>query len=278
MPPGGGISRRNHLRAWRREFYEQLPGHGYDLNNRHGQLEKKGEPFTGGHDASLKYCDDLDLVQRTYLHGGKMVHVPECLYFYRVHAKQNTNSGVGNQLIQELDARVYDRHIYQLAEKFASDNGLLKLDLCGGHGCPEGYTPIDKYPGSGVLVADLEGPWPLDTNSVGVIRAHDALEHLRDSVHTMNEAYRVLAPGGFLLTLTPSTDGPGAFCDPTHVSFWNRYSWRYYTDRDFAKFIPAFIGMFQLSDQSTTSGAIPYERAGLIAVKPGYVPMGLVKI
>lgn len=259
----------NHLRAWRREFYEQLKGLSYT---------DPPVPFVGGHDASLRYADDLDLIQRTVLQGGKVVHIPECLYFYRVHPKQNTNGSVGNKLIQELDAKVYDRHIYKLAEKFADDSGLLKIDLCGSHDSPAGYTPIDREPGPGVLVADLEKTWPLEDNSVGVIRAHDALEHLRDPIRTMNEAYRVLAPGGFLLTLTPSTDGPGAWCDPTHVSFWNRYSWRYYTDRNFAKYIPAFKGRFQLIDSSTSGGPIPYERAGLVALKPGYDPRGPVLI
>ncbi len=287
----------NHLRAWRREFYEQLPGLSYD---------DEPVPFTGGHDASLRYADDLDLIQRTLLHGGKIVHIPECLYFYRVHASNNVKTG--NALIQQLDAKVYDRHIYQLAEKFADDTvchvcggtgedlcyesrggppcfpckgtgNLLKIDLCGGHDSPPGYTAIDMVDGGpGSLVADLNGTWPLETGSVGLIRAHDALEHLRDPIHTMNEAYRVLAPGGFLLTLTPSTDGPGAWCDPTHVSFWNRYSWRYYTDRNFAKYIPAFKGKFHLIDQSTSGGPIPYERAGLVAIKPGYEPRGPVLI
>lgn len=296
----------NHLRAWRREFYEQLPGVGYGADD--------GKPFVGGHDASLQFADDHDLVLRTYLHGGKIVHIPKCLYFYRVHEKQNTNGKVGNRRIQELDALVYDRHIYKLAEKFSDETlcaicggagedlchesrggptctaclgtgKLIKLDLCGGHNSPPGYTPIDRNvslrPGTiepHGLVADLEGPWPLEDNSIGVIRAWDAIEHLRDPVHTMNEAYRVLAPGGFMLIMVPSTSGPGAFCDPTHVSFWNHLSWRYYTDRNFAKYVRTFKGRFQLANAHTTGGAIPYECAGLIALKDGYQPMGPVLI
>jgi O-antigen biosynthesis protein len=276
----------NHLRAWRREFYEQLAGRGYDRHDDKGKLIYKGEPFVGGHDASLQYADDHDLVVRTYLDGGRIVHVPECLYFYRVHAKQNTNGNVGNKLIQELDAKVYDRYIYRLAERFANGTWgehhtfsfLTKIDLCGAHDCPEGYVSLDCVEAPGGIVADLNGPWPLSDNSVGVIRAHDAIEHLRDPIHVMNEAYRVLAPGGFFLIMVPSTSGPGAWCDPTHASFWNHLSWRYYTDRNFAKYIPAFKGRFQLSDSSTTGGPISYERAGLIALKPGYEPMGKVLI
>ena len=40
-----------------------------------------------------------------------------------------------------------------------------------------------------------------------------------------------------LATLTPSTDGRGAFQDPTHVSFWNSNSFWYYTRPEQAQFI-----------------------------------------
>jgi SAM-dependent methyltransferase len=45
----------------------------------------------------------------------------------------------------------------------------------------------------------------------------------------MKEIHRVLAPGGILLSHTPSTDGRGAWQDPTHVSFWNENSFWYWT-------------------------------------------------
>jgi len=55
----------------------------------------------------------------------------------------------------------------------------------------------------------------------------------------MQEAHRCLTPGGWFLTLTltPSTDGRGAFQDPTHVGFWNSNSFWYYTRPEQAQFI-----------------------------------------
>ncbi len=53
----------------------------------------------------------------------------------------------------------------------------------------------------------------------------------------MQEAHRCLTRHGWLLTLTPSTDGRGAFQDPTHVSFWNSNSFWYYTRPEQARFI-----------------------------------------
>jgi SAM-dependent methyltransferase len=124
---------------------------------------------------------------------------------------------------------------------------------------------------------DLDCPWPFEDGSVGVLRASDALEHLRDPIHVMNEAGRVLAPGGMFLTHTPSTEGLGAWCDPTHVSFWNRLSWRYYTDPRYARYIPAFKGRFAMSRPERRldyGGGLIYTEAHLIALKDGYHHMG----
>ena len=37
-----------------------------------------------------------------------------------------------------------------------------------------------------------------------------------------------MQPGGKAEIAVPTTDGSGAFQDPTHVSFWNRRSFLYY--------------------------------------------------
>ena len=44
----------------------------------------------------------------------------------------------------------------------------------------------------------------------------------------MNELWRVTQPGGLVEITVPTTDGAGAWQDPTHVSFWNRRSFLYY--------------------------------------------------
>jgi hypothetical protein len=53
----------------------------------------------------------------------------------------------------------------------------------------------------------------------------------------MSEIHRVLAHGGWAFIEVPSTDGRGAFQDPTHVSFWNENSFLYYTNSYLANFI-----------------------------------------
>jgi O-antigen biosynthesis protein len=44
-------------------------------------------------------------------------------------------------------------------------------------------------------------------------------------------------PAGLASVAAPSTDGRGAFQDPTHVSFWNSNSIWYYTRADQNRFI-----------------------------------------
>jgi glycosyltransferase involved in cell wall biosynthesis len=210
----------NHVRAWRANFYHSI----------------------GGHDRSLDVCDDQDLLARTYIHGN-IKHIPKCLYVYYFH-EGNTSKGEKNGLIQQRCLDIHDKYIYQLVEKWCDLNKLRKIDLCGGFNCPIGYESVDME--NGTIQADLNGPWPFEDGSIGLIRAHDAIEHLKDPIHTMKEAWRCLAPNGWFLTFTPSTDGRGAFQDPTHVSFWNSNSFWYYTKAMQAQYIGTPV-RFQLN-------------------------------
>jgi glycosyltransferase involved in cell wall biosynthesis len=235
----------NHIRAWRKDFYSKL----------------------GGYDPSMMISDDHDIICRTYLRG-KMVHLDRCLYIYRVHG-DNTWLKL-QQEIQTTMWQNYDRYIYPMVEKWATDNGVRKIDLCGGHSKPEGYESIDLR--NADITADLNNDWPLEDNSVGVLRAHDAIEHLKDPIHTMNEAWRVLRHGGFMMIIVPSTDGAGAWCDPTHVSFWNKRSFRYYTEAGMRKYLePACRCRFQVMklENAVMWDNVPYVQAHLIALKDG---------
>lgn len=120
----------------------------------------------------------------------------------------------------------------------------MKLNLGCSDDFKSGYLNVDFYPDPkytyGVtsapvqyLQADLNQPWPWEDSSVDEIYAHDVFEHLRcgfaecaPKTWVMNEAHRVLKPGGLLDMTVPCvmlSDGrvnPGAFADPTHVSYW----------------------------------------------------------
>jgi methyltransferase family protein len=78
--------------------------------------------------------------------------------------------------------------------------------------------------------SDLTAAWPWPDSSIDSMRIADVVAYLPDKVRTMNELWRVLRGGGTADLSLLTTDGPGAFADPTRVSFWNRASFEYYED------------------------------------------------
>lgn len=205
----------DHVRAWKSEFYHSI----------------------SGHDISMDICDDYDLLCRTYI-KGKVERIDQPLYKYYFH-EDNTAYGEKNKKIQEKTQELHDIYIHDMVSKWCDLSNLSKVDLCSCNNKPEGFIGIDKRKlNDDDVVYDLDKPdWPFKDGSVGVFRAQDALEHMKDPLNTMKEIYRCLAPYGWLLVEVPSTDGRGAFQDPTHVSFWNSNSFWYYTNRQQAQFI-----------------------------------------
>ena len=118
----------------------------------------------------------------------------------------------------------------------------IKLNLGCNQAALQGWINVDAYNFIGIdVIADLENRWPWNDDSVHYIRAYDIFEHLHNPIHTMNEAWRVLAHGGILEVLVPSTDSRGAFQDPTHVSFWNINSFLYYSKKLHGRYYPHLI-------------------------------------
>lgn len=244
----------DHIRAWRQSAYNAV----------------------GGHNPNMSVGDDHDLLVRTYLTYGArgMRHIDRPLYLYRIHDSNTVK--MRNADIQAATMQIALSGTQSLAERWSHDEGLRLIDLGGGLNGASGYDTIDLRTGADIQ-ADLNEDWPIEDSSVGVLRASHVLEHLRNPIHAMNEAFRVLAPGGFFLIEVPSTDGRGAFQDPTHVSFWNQNSFWYYTEQQYASFIPSYSGRFQASIVTThfpdawwKDNNIPVVRADLIALKAPY--------
>lgn len=133
-------------------------------------------------------------------------------------------------------------------EHWASERGLPLIDLGGAFNSPPGYLSVDLQDAD--VNCDIRSGLPFEASSVGVVRAADFLEHIphcADSgcrhvapfctVGMMNEIHRVLVPGGWFISSTPSSDGRGAFQDPTHCSFWNPNSFWYYTQTEQRKYV-----------------------------------------
>lgn len=201
----------DHVRAWRRDFYVKI----------------------GGHNPELDICDDHELMIRTYL-NTKMKHVPKTLYIYRITGENTWLER--NQAIQQRTVELFQKYAWDLACKDAKDKGLDIVELGGGIN-PRAGCNINIDLEDGNVKHDLNEGIPLPDNSVGVIYASHILEHLHDKHKIMCEIHRVLVDGGWAFIQVPSTDGRGAFQDPTHVSYWNENCFWYYTRKDKAAFI-----------------------------------------
>lgn len=202
----------------------------------------------GGYNETMDVADDFDLMCRFYTEYGEngFKHIDDLLYYYRSHSDQTWHSPEKNERIQKLVDNLYIKHGENMFLKWSEDNNLMSLDLGGrfNNGVNPAYKSVDLLDAD--IIADLNERWPWEDNTVGVIRAYHLLEHLPDTIHFFNEAFRVLAPGGFLLIEVPSTSGSGAMSDPTHIKFFNLRSFEYFTTNNLAKFIrPQYKGKFQ---------------------------------
>ena len=202
----------HHIRTWRKDLYHEL----------------------GGHNVEYLAADDHEILIRTFLSKWKINYLEEVCYIYRLSETQSVD--VVRDEIQELTVSLFDQYAFDLALRDCERRGLLAIDLGGGNWSKEGLLNVDINPNSDI-VCDLNNGIPLEDNSVGLVNASHVLEHLKDPLKSMSEIHRVLAHGGWAFIEVPSTDGRGAFQDPTHVSFWNQNSFWYYTMQEKAQFI-----------------------------------------
>lgn len=233
----------DHVRAWKADVYKKI----------------------GGHNPELSICDDHELMIRTYL-NTKMYHVPKPLYIYRITGENTWLER--NQQIQDTTVALFNQNAWDLACKDAKDRGLSIVELGGGIN-PKPGCDINIDLEEGNVKWDLNDGIPLPDNSVGVINASHIIEHLYDKHKIMCEIHRVLADGGWAFIEVPSTDGRGAFQDPTHVSYWNQNCFWYYTRSDKAMFIRNKDIRFQAFRLDTIwwEDNIAITNAWLVAVK-----------
>ncbi|MDZ7860624.1 MAG: methyltransferase domain-containing protein [Candidatus Krumholzibacteriota bacterium] len=247
-----------HIRAWKTKLYKEVDGH----------------------NPNLIVAADHELLCKLYL-KAKFKYIPKCLYLHREHSKNTYKQNL--DIMNDITYSIYDEYIDLLIDRWCSINNYKKLDICCGNSPNKGYIGMDISQGD--IISDLNCNFPLKDNSVAVVKATDALEHLKDPVHTMNEIYRILIHGGWLISDTPSTDGRGAFQDPTHCSFWNYNSFLYYTNKMFSKYVPNIDCRFQsmrlynyFPSEYHKKLNIPYIKSHLVAVKNGIRLPGEIKI
>jgi predicted SAM-dependent methyltransferase len=110
---------------------------------------------------------------------------------------------------------------------------MTSIEIGGGTLVQPGWTNMDPRHGDGPwqrLAQD--GSWPAADGTVDAIRASHVMEHIpagQPRIDVMNEAHRVLKPGGVFEVIVPFMTGTWhAIADPTHVSFWVPESFHYF--------------------------------------------------
>ena len=202
----------DHIRSWRKEIYIEI----------------------GGHNIELEVCDDHELMIRTFL-VTKFYHIEKCLYYYRILPNGENTQFIKNKLIQQKTRELFFMYAQQLAERDADINNKLKVDLGGSISPRKGYEVINWT--ERTTNCDIDEGILLEDNSVGVINASHIIQKIKDPIKIMGEIHRVLCDGGWVFIDVPSTDGRGAWQDPTHVSYWNENSFWYYTTKEKANYI-----------------------------------------
>lgn len=101
-----------------------------------------------------------------------------------------------------------------------------KLHLGCGTVIKAGWVNHDLAPLPGVdVVHDLRVfPWPFEDGQFSEVYMKDVLEHLPDTIRTMDELYRITRPGASVYVSVPYWNSNTATGDPTHVRFFNEYS------------------------------------------------------
>jgi SAM-dependent methyltransferase len=221
----------NHLRAWRKDVYLAV----------------------GGHDPDLQVADDFDLMCKTYL-ATRFKHIPIALYGYRRRSDGGNTWLKHNKEIQVLCGQgadlsipaegqpmpLRDKYLHRLVERECDLRGLPKIDIGGGIFGAQGWKTLDVS-GHPDVQWDVFGSkkLPFEDNSIGAFRAFDFLEHGEnmDAFWLMDEIYRCLAPGGWLLSYTPHAQGIGATCDPSHRSQWDERRFLYWCSDQLRPFL-----------------------------------------
>lgn len=106
------------------------------------------------------------------------------------------------------------------------------LDIGCGLNKRPGAIGLDRNPRTAAdVLADIDsGGLPFLDGSFRSVSLVHVIEHVANVVATMEEAHRVLLPGGRLLVETPHYSDASSFADPTHRWHLSSFSFRYFTE------------------------------------------------
>lgn len=119
-------------------------------------------------------------------------------------------------------------------ELIAQQSGI-RLDIgCGANKQEGGFIGMDirDLPGVDIIHNVEVYPWPLPDECVLVAICSHLVEHINPHnfgfINFMNEAWRVMKPGGEFFIVCPHGYSPGYLQDPTHCNALNETTWAYF--------------------------------------------------
>lgn len=114
----------------------------------------------------------------------------------------------------------------------STDNHNLKAKLHLGCGniIKKGWLNHDLANLPGVdVVHDLRNfPWPFSNGQFEEVLMENILEHLPDTIKTMEEVYRITKPGAKVYITVPYWNSCTSIADPTHIRFFNEFSFNFF--------------------------------------------------
>jgi|SRR5579859_8170238 len=131
---------------------------------------------------------------------------------------------------------------------------------CGVHPTPGALHHDRIRHSSHVDVAhDLNNlPWPWQDEAFELLVALDVMEHLKLDVQAwLDEAWRILRPGGQFYMRLPAHDNPVSYRDPTHYRFFHEETF-YYWQPDHALY--ENYGRFYFAESSRWWDVLSVER------------------
>lgn len=141
----------------------------------------------------------------------------------------------------------------------------MRIEVGGGTLLTPGFINLDPKHGVGQWKRYAQDiPWPVEAGSVEAMRASHVMEHIAsgpDRINVMNEAWRVLQPGGTFEIVVPlvmvhgkPVEGWWAWADPTHVSYWVMPESFHYFDGAFAANADYGIQVWQTKSMEIKNG------------------------